>query len=289
MTRIIVDSTCDLPDDVVKRYDIKLLPLRVSLNGREFMDKVTIKIDEVYEAMRRGICPKTSQPSPADAYALFQDCISRGEDFIFLSFSSKLSGTYQTIYGIVEDLKRQYKDIKMEVIDTKSGSTAIGLIALQASRLLEEGIGYDNAVNAIRKMISHIEHIFTITDLNWLIKGGRISKSEGIIGNILSIKPILHVNDGIMEVIQKVRGKKKALNTVIDIVEERISDFPNQIIGISHADDINTARELQAMIQARLGDVKIIVNKIGSVLGSHLGIGGVGVFFFNEKIESYMD
>lgn len=289
MTRIIVDSTCDLPDEMMERYNIGLLPLKIDLNGNEFLDKVTIKIDEVYDAMRKGICPKTSQPSPAYAYKLFQECISKGEDFIFLSFSSKLSGTYQTMYRIVEDLKTRNAGVNMEVIDTRSGSTATGLIAMQAAKLLDAGISFESVVDSIKKMIAHIEHIFTITDLNWLVKGGRINKSEGLIGNILNIKPILHVNDGIMEVIQKVRGKKKALNTVLDIVEERISSFPNQVLGISHADDIDMARELQAMMQARMGDVKVIINKIGSVLGSHLGIGGVGVFFFNDKIESYMD
>ena len=177
----------------------------------------------------------------------------------------------------------------MEVIDTKSGSLATGLIALQASKLLEAGRSFESVINTIRKMIEHIEHVFTITDLNWLIKGGRISKSQGIIGSMLDIKPILHVNDGIMEVIQKVRGKKKALKTVMDIVEKRIKRFPNQIIGISHADDIDTAKEIQFMIESRIEGAKVIISKIGSVLGSHLGIGGVGVFFFNDKIETYID
>lgn len=289
MTRIIVDSTCDLPDELMESYGIRMLPLKVSINGKEYLDKVDIKVDEVYESMRSGICPKTSQPSPSDAYNLFKECISKGEDFIFLSFSSKLSGTYQTICAIVEELKKQYENIKMEVIDTKSGSLATGLIALEASKLLKAGKSFDNVIDSIKKMIQHIEHVFTITDLSWLIKGGRISKSKGIIGNMLDIKPILHVNDGVMEVIQKVRGKKKALKEVLDIVEERMSKFPNQIVGISHADDIDTAKELQAMIQSRMGDAKVIISKIGSVLGSHLGIGGVGVFFFNDKIESYID
>ncbi|SHI73686.1 DegV family protein [Lutispora thermophila] len=289
MTRIIVDSTCDLPDELMESYGISMLPLTVSIDGKEYFDKVDIKVDEVYESMRKGICPKTSQPNPSNAYSLFQECISKGEDFIFLSFSSKLSGTYQTICSIVEELKEKYNNIKMEVIDTKSGSLATGLIALQASKLVKAGKSFENVIDAVKNMILHIEHVFTITDLSWLIKGGRISKTEGIIGNMLSIKPILHVNDGVMEVIQKVRGKKKALKELLDIVEERMSKFPDQIIGISHADDIDTAKELQAMLQSRMGEAKVIVSKIGSVLGSHLGIGGVGVFFFNDKIESYID
>lgn len=289
MVKIIVDSTCDLPDEIMDKYDIKLLPLIVNLNGKDFLDKVTIKVDQVYDAMRKGICPMTSQPNPRSVYQLFQDCISDGYSFIYLAFSSKLSGTYDTICGIMQSFKEKYSNIKMDIVDTKSGSTATGLIALQAAKMVEEGKNFETVVDATKELAQHVEHIFTIDDLNWLIKGGRISKGEAIIGNILNIKPILHVNDGVMEVIQKVRGRKKALNTIMNIIEDRISNFPDQIIGISHADDIETAMELQSMIKDRIGDVKIIINKIGSVLGSHLGIGGVGVFFFNQRNELYVD
>lgn len=288
MVKIVVDSTCDLPDEIMNKYDIKLLPLMVNLNGKDFLDKVTIKVDQVYDAMRKGICPTTSQPNPQSVYQLFQDCISNGYSFIYLAFSSKLSGTYDTIYSIMKIFKEKYSDVKMDIIDTKSGSMATGLIALQAAKMIEAGNNFETVVNAAKELSQHVEHIFTIDDLNWLIKGGRISKGEAIIGNMLNIKPILHVNDGMMEVIHKVRGRKKALNTIMDIIEDRISNFPDQIIGISHADDIETAMELQSMIIDRIGDVKIIINKIGSVLGSHLGIGGVGVFFFNQKNDLYI-
>lgn len=145
----------------------------------------------------------------------------------------------------------------------------------------ESGATFEGVVNNVHNLIDHVEHIFTIPDLKWLVKGGRLSRTQGMIGNILDIKPILHVNNGVMEVIKKVRGRKKALNTVVDILEERSKGMPEQIIGISHADDLETANELIRLIKKRLGYDKFIVNKIGSVLGSHIGIGGVGVFFFN--------
>lgn len=289
MTKIIVDSTCDLPKHIIDKYGIKVLPLRVYINGKEFWDKVTIKVEEVYNAMKNGILPKTSLPNPKETYDLFKKYASKGTDFIFYSFSSKLSSTYQTAAMIIKELKEQYPNVKMEIIDTKAGAIGSGLITLQGAKLAQAGASFNNIIKASKEYSEHIEHIFTINDLSWLLKGGRINKSQAIIGNLLNIKPILHVRDGKMEVIEKIRGRKKSLNRVVDIVQQRIKEFPNQIIGISHADDLETALEIKDMIIKKIGNNKILIDKIGSVLGSHLGIGGVGVFFFNKKHKLYIN
>jgi len=171
----------------------------------------------------------------------------------------------------------------MEIVDTKSGSTATGLIALQILYLLEKGeLGFDGIVRETHHMVKHIEHVFTIPDLSWLIKGGRVSKAQGIVGNLLDIKPILHVKDGAIEVYKKTRGKNKALKSIVNILAERAGNFTDQVIGVSHSDDLEVAQQIIAMIKEKLGFQTFMVNKIGSVLGSHLGIGGVGVFFFNK-------
>ncbi|WP_238881903.1 DegV family protein [Clostridium sp. YIM B02551] len=286
MVKFIVDSTCDLPEDLIIKSNISLIPLKVLIDDKDYLDKKTINVDEVYSAMRRGILPKTSQPNPKDMYDIFEECCRKGEDFIFLSFSSALSGTYRLAKTIVLELKERYPEINMEVIDSKSGSTATGLIVLEAIKFNQEsGHGFYEIVGKIRNLVTHIEHVFTIADLNWLIKGGRIGKTQGVIGNILDIKPILDVSNGEMEIIQKVRGKKKSLHRMVDILEERAGNYKEQIIGVSHADDIETAEELVNMIKIRLGYKQFIINKIGSVLGSHLGIGGVGIFFFNDELD----
>lgn len=284
MIKIMVDSTCDLPDEVVKKYDISVLPLRVMIEGNEYLDKKTIQVDDVYSAMRKGIIPKTSLPRPQDIYEAFMTYCEAGNDFIYLCFSSVMSGTYELAESIIEEFKNKYPKLNMEIIDSKGGSTATGLIALQAAKLCEKGgQSFDSIVGKIKGLVSHVEHVFTIPDLSWLIKGGRVSKASGIIGNILDIKPILDVENGSMIVIKKVRGMKKALNSVVDILEERAKNCKNQVIGISHADDLKTAEALMEIIRKRLGCTEFMVNKIGSVLGSHIGIGGVGIFFFNEE------
>lgn len=286
MIKIIVDSTCDLPDEELQNHNISVLSLKVLLEDKEYLDKRTITVDEVYNAMRKGIMPKTSQPGPSDIYDLFKKYASDGIDFIYLAFSQALSGTYQLACSILNEIKERYPHVNMKVIDSKGGSTATGLIALQTAYLAEsKSMDFNQIIKKVNKMISCVEHIFTISDLSWLIKGGRIGKAQGMIGSILNINPILQVNNGKMEVIHKVRGRKKALGMVVDLLEERAKDLTGQIIGISHADDPDSAKELMELIKARLGCTKFIINKIGSVLGCHLGIGGVGVFFFNHNAK----
>lgn len=285
MIKVIVDSTCDLPEEIIDEYEMDILPLRVLLGEKEFLDKKTIQVDEVYAAMRKGIIPKTSQPYPQDIYNLFQKYCSKGIDFIYLSFSSVLSGTYQLAKTIMQDVKHKYPQRKMAIVDTKAGALASGLIALRSLNLIEKKqLSFDNIVKHTEHLTKYIEHIFTISDLNWLIKGGRINKTQGIIGNILDVKPILHVKEGAIQVYKKTRGEKKALKSIVDILEERSGNLRNQIIGVSHADDAEKAQELADMIKTRLGFQDFIVNKIGSVLGSHLGISGVGIFFFNKNM-----
>ncbi len=289
MVRVIVDSSCDLPDELLEEYEIKSVSQRVYINNREYLDKVTINAKEVYEAMKKGIIPQTSLPRPMEIYGLFKQCCQEGNDFIYIALSSKFSGTYQLAVSLMQELQGQYDKVRMDVIDSKSGSTAIGLIALQAAKLARAGLGFDMIVRQICELADHVEHIFMVQDLSWLIRGGRISRTEGIIGSILNVKPILHVKDGAAEILEKVRGRKKALDSIVNIMEERIKDFPDQTIGISYAWDQDIAYEIRDMIKQRLEVKNFVINEIGAALASHLGIGGVGVFFFNREPDFYME
>lgn len=288
MIKVIVDSTCDLPEAIMKQYGIQMVPLRVNIKGKEYLDKVTISVEEVYDYLRQNEYGKTSQPNIMDVHDAIKGQIELGHDVIFITISSKLSGTHQTVNLVVEELKEAYPDHRVQLIDSLGGSGVPALIALQAVKLIEQNHSFDEIVDTLQFLANHCEHIFTIDNLKYIIKSGRINKTEAIIGNLLKIKPILHVNKGEIEFYQKVRGMKKALHQIVDIVEERIKDFPKQVIGIMHADDLETAKSLEQMIKERISDVKVIMDKIGSTLGTHLGIGGVGVFFFNTKPELYI-
>ena len=287
MIRLIVDSTCDLPGEMFDRYAMLMIPLHVLLDGNDYRDKVEITADQVFAAMRKGQVPKTSQIGPDDATAVFQGCCDRGEDFIYLSFSAALSGTYQLANAILKDLRLKYPHLRMQVIDSKSGSVAIGLIALQAAQMIGAGRGYDEVAAHTAFLAGHVEHVFTIADIGWLVKGGRIGKLQGVLGSILDVRPVLEVRNGLMQVIKKARGGQKALAMIVDTLLERISAFPGQIIGISHSDNLPGVEKLKAILTEKLGATTFLVSQIGSVLGSHLGIDALGLFFFNQEPEPY--
>ena len=187
MIRIFVDSTCDLPEGFFERHNIIMIPLKILLNGKEFIDKVTIKVSEVYDQMRNGAIPKTSLPNLAEAYDVVYKEAAEGKDCIFLSISDKLSGTYQGITRIFKQVGSIFPDRKMTVIDTKGGSVATGLMAWQSARLASAGRSYEEIVKNVHELVEEVELIFTISDLNWLVKGGRLSKVEGFLGNILPV------------------------------------------------------------------------------------------------------
>ncbi len=280
MIRIVVDSTCDMPQALIDRYGIEVLPLHVLVGDKEYLDGVTITTKEVYALMRQDILPKTSQVSAADTHDRLEAFVRQGEDVLCLAFSARMSGTYALIRQIMEELKERYPERSLCTLDSKGGSFATGLIAIEAAKAAASGTPFDGVVGRCRFLIEHVEHVFVISDLTWMIRGGRISKTLGYTANLLGIKPVLDVDDGEMEVIQKVRGRKRSMERVADIVAERAAR--HQTIGITHADDIEAARAMEAMLRRRLPDCEFMIEEIGAVLGVHLGIGGVGVFFFNR-------
>ncbi|MDD4808388.1 MAG: DegV family protein [Oscillospiraceae bacterium] len=282
MTKIIVDSTCDLPQGYAEKHGIAVLPLHVLINGKEYRDGVDLTVDQVYAYMRQDILPKTSQVAISDTYETFQQMLQQDEDLLYLSFSAKMSGTYALVDRVMKELAPTYPQRKMIALDAKGGSFATGLIAMQASELAEQGAVIETVAERCRFLIDHVEHVFVISDLKWMVWGGRISRTMGYTADLLNIKPVLDVQDGEMEVIRKVHGTRNSLRCVADLVAERAVKCPQQMIGITHADDPQKAEEMRQLLQERLPQCTFAITEIGAVLGVHIGIGGVGVFFFNQ-------
>ncbi|OCA84288.1 fatty acid-binding protein DegV [Bacillus sp. FJAT-27225] len=284
--RLFADSACDLPLSFYEENGVGLFPLKVHLDGEEYEDVRTISSKTVFEAIRNGKMPKTSQASPAGFEKTFTEMAENKEDGIYIAFSSELSGTYQTAVMMLEQVKEKYPDFNLTIVDTKNASLGYGLIVLEASKLAASGATKEEILADVEFRSTHMESLFTVEDLDHLAKGGRVSKASAFLGGLLNIKPLLNVEDGKLVPIEKIRGKKKLLRRVIEVMEERGRDMDQQVIGISHADDLETANEMKRMIVEAFTPKEVFITEIGAAVGAHTGPGTIAIFFLNQLPES---
>ena len=182
MIKIVVDSTCDLPQSFIEDHGITVLPLHVIVDGNDYLDGVDISTAEVFSLMRRGVMPTTAQVNLVDAYCSIGALADAGDDVLCLMFSSKMSSTYQSISLVISDLREKYDGQKFVALDSEGGSFATGLITMEAVKTVESGSTFEEVVDRCKFLIDHVEHVFTIDDLKWMVRGGRISKTAGFTG-----------------------------------------------------------------------------------------------------------
>ena len=280
--RLFADSASDLPTAFYEEHEVTLVPLRVLIDDEEFEDLVTIQPKDVFQQIRNGKMPKTSQASPLLFQQIFTDLAKSGDSGIYVTFSSELSGTYQTAVMIKDQVKDEYPDLNLTIIDSKCASLGYGLIVRQAASMQKQGAGPEEIIKVIQEQCLHMEHLFTVEDLDYLAKGGRVSKASAFLGGLLNVKPLLHVEEGKLVPLEKIRGKKKVLKRIIEVMEQRGENLDQQIIAISHGDDAELAQEAKQLIQEKFNPKEIYINIIGAAVGSHAGPGTLAIFFLNE-------
>jgi len=280
--KILADSACDLPKSFYEENHVTLFPLKVEINEQEYEDVKTIDPKTVYDAIRSGIVPKTSQVSPLLFEEVFTEMAKKNEDGIYIAFSSELSGTYSTAVMILDQVKEKYPNFQLTILDTKCASLGIGLIVQEAARLAMDHVTKEKILEDVLFRSQHMEHIFTVEDLDYLAKGGRVSKASAFLGGLLNIKPVLNMEDGKLVPIEKIRGKKKVFRRLIEIMNERGSNLQEQVIGISHADNEETALEVKAMMEEEFHPKGVYISSIGSAIGAHTGAGTISIFFLNQ-------
>jgi|AntRauTorckE6833_2_1112554.scaffolds.fasta_scaffold00175_20 DegV family protein with EDD domain len=281
--QIIVDSACDISEEKLKKHNIKLLPFRIIVDQDEFLDGININKDKLFKFLEEKRYITTAQVRALDFEKEFKHCAENNLKCIYLAFSSKMSGAYQTARLVAENVKKRYPDFNYEIIDTKSGSTAIELLVEKTIQLQEEKLPFEQIVSKVKGLVENIEHIFTLETLERLKTGGRISKTTAFVGEFLNIKPILEVKEGKIQLFKKVRGYSKAYENILDIMEKRSTNLKDQVIGISYSGDRDKALKLRDMIEERFGTKKFLINMISNVLIVHLGRSGVGVYFENNN------
>jgi DegV family protein with EDD domain len=285
-TVILIDSCSDLPREYIEKNNIPSIGLTVNFKGQQIVDDFgkTISYKEFYNAVKEGEMPTTSQINSYTYKDVFERYIKEGKSIIYLGFSSQLSGSLNSSYIARNELLEEYTDADITIIDTKSASLGEGLIAYYACEMLKKGCTKDEIVNWVEENIPKVNHWFTVDDLNHLKRGGRISSTGAMIGTMLSIKPILTIDgEGKLVPAAKVKGRKKAIMSLVDEFRQKSVNPEEQVIFISHGECLKDALAIKDMITSEFNVKDVIINSIGPVIGAHTGPGTLALFFIGEN------
>ena len=282
---ITTDNNSDLPEEYLKDHGVGCMYLSYSMDGKNYTHGNFLPEHEFYEAMRNGSMPTTAQVNPENAKALLEPYLKEGKDILHIAFSSALSGTYNSTRIAADELLEEYPDRKIIVVDSLSASLGQGLLVWLAQQKKELGQTLEDVVDWVEKNKLKMVHLFTVDDLNHLYRGGRVSRTTAIVGSMLNIKPVLHVdNEGKLTAIGKVRGRKKALQELVKLMDEKIGSFGADCdtIFISHGDCEQDAQYVAAKVKEKYDIKNIIINQVGATIGAHSGPGTMALFFVGD-------
>ena len=282
---ITTDNNSDLPEEYLKDHGVGCMYLSYSMDGKNYTHGNFLPEHEFYEAMRNGSMPTTAQVNPENAKALLEPYLKEGKDILHIAFSSGLSGTYNSSRIAAEELMEEYPDRKIIVVDSLSASLGQGLLVWLAQQKKELGQTLEDVADWVEKNKLKMVHLFTVDDLNHLYRGGRVSRTTAIVGSMLNIKPVLHVdNEGKLTAIGKVRGRKKALQELVKLMDEKIGSFGADCdtIFISHGDCEQDAQYVAAKVKEKYNIKNIIINQVSATIGAHSGPGTMALFFVGD-------
>lgn len=283
--KILTDSACDLPIAMLRELDVTATPLYVLFRGHNMPDTVEDEpIADFYAAMRSGEVPTTSAVNP-DAWAsIMETILAAGQDVLVLGFSGGLSTTYQSAVIAADDLREKYPERKILVVDTASAALGQGLLVWHTCKMRDAGLSVEELAAWVEENKYHVAHWFTVDDLVYLKRGGRVSAATAVVGTMLKIKPVLHVdNDGKLVSVLKVRGRKAALDALLKKLDELGSGYDNSTVFICHADCLADAQQLKAQVLERSGVENVFIGNLGAVIGSHAGPGTIALFFLGKE------
>lgn len=287
--KIITDSATDMSPEIVEKYHLHVIPTPVIVNGVDHRDGVTITTKEFYNLL-------DDDKNVISTYHInsfmfrnaFEPYAKAGDEVLYCCFSTGIAGTYNAANLAKEELLEEYPDFKITIKDCKSASMGFGLIVYKLLRMQENGAPKELILEAADYYIEHMKVAFTVQTLHYLVKGGRISKVAGTVGDVLDLKPIIIVNkEGALEATEKVRGRKKSLKTVIDYVEKNIADVDNAVIAIVHGEDPDSLEQTKQMLLERMQPKKIFTSCVGCAIGAHTGRGIIGIVCFDAPDGKY--
>jgi DegV family protein with EDD domain len=286
---IVSDATMDLPADIVDKYGIKVIPMGLHIDGEEYShypDERELTIEEFYSRLKNGATSTTTQITPVLFMEYFSEILKQGKDILYIAFSSGLSGTYNTSQIVIRDLAEEFPERKLYSIDSLCASIGEGLLVLNAAIHKKNGMNIDDLRYWIEDNKRSSRHWFTVKDLYYLKRGGRITSIEAIVGTALKIRPVLSTDEtGKLTVVTKLRGSRAELDYLVTRMEEEGIDLASQTVIIAHGDDLPQAQELESVIRNRNLVKDIVISKIGPVIGTHTGPGMLALVYMGNKAE----
>lgn len=284
---ISTDTSCDFPLEYVKQHQLPLVTLFYSIDGvtGENGCPSSDVLKNFYDKMRAGSMTKTQQASIEDTEKVFREILQEGKDILHIAFSSGLSGTANATRLAAENMMEEFPERKIIVIDSLCASLGQGLLVDYALKLQQQGKTMEETAKWLEDHIQNICHLFTVEDLKYLQRGGRISKTTALVGTMIGIKPVLHVDpEGKLVSISKVRGRKQSIQALVNKMEENIGKYrgEKQPIFISHGDCIEDANYLAELVKERFGYDEFLINDVGPTIGAHSGPGTLALFFMGE-------
>lgn len=286
--KILTDSCSNLPDDMIAELGIEIFPLTFMVDGVQYQSYLkgeTSNLQQFYDMMREGKVITTSLPSLPNAEALIREQLDQGLDVLYLGFSSGLSGTFNAIELLMSQLAGEYPGRKLYAVDTLAASMGEGLLVWHACKMQESGASIEEVRDWVEDHKLHLAHWFTVDDLMFLFRGGRVSRTSAWAGTLLSIKPVMHVDDeGHLIPLDKVRGRKKSIDALVKHMDQTANKpIADQTIFISHGDCIDDANYLADIIRERYGAENIVINYVDPVIGAHSGPGTLALFFLASQ------
>lgn len=278
---ILTDSSCDLPAAVADKLGLAVIPLSVFIEGKvyqNFLDEREISSHDFYEMLRKKSMASTSAANAAAFMAVIEPLLQEGKDVLYLGFSSALSGTYQAGRMAAEELSAKYPDRKVLTVDTLCASMGQGLLVYLTAQQQKKGATIEEARDFAEKTKPNLLHWFTVEDLYHLKRGGRVSAATAVVGSLLSIKPVMHVDDeGRLINMEKARGRRQSIQSIAKKIIDRAIDLKGQTIFISHGDCPEDAQQLADIVKAA-GAADVLISPVGPVIGSHSGPGTLAIF-----------
>lgn len=284
---VITDSSCDLPAGLAAELELEVLPLSVLIDGKSYvnyLDERDITFADCYAALRAGKNATTSAVNVEAFVQAMEPHLQAGEDILYLGFSSALSGTYNAGAVAAQQLAEKYPERKLYAVDTLSASMGQGLLVYLTVQQKRAGATIEQARDYAEAQKLHLCHWFTVDDLNHLHRGGRVSATSAVLGTVLNIKPVLHMdNEGRLIFMEKVRGRRNSIKRMLEKMRETAIEPEKQIVFMSHGDCLEDAEYLAGRIREEWGVKDVVINYVGPVIGAHSGPGTLALFFLGTE------